>query len=526
MEYTALYRKYRPDSFESVCGQEHIVTTLKNQIKYDRIAHAYLFCGTRGTGKTTLARIFAAAVNCTDGDDRPCGHCKSCEDFFHNRSLNVIELDAASNNGVDDVRALIEQTEYSPVDAKYKVYIIDEAHMLSGSAENALLKTLEEPPEYVIFILATTEPNKIKETIRSRCQKYEFRQITRELIETQIKKIAELENIEIDDDAVDYIAGAADGSMRDALSIFDSCLSFCLDSGKIDLKRVTDMLGTADHEAYRDLTLSLINKNSIRMLEIISELSRKGADYHRIVSDFLRYLRNFMIIKADSSLSDVLGISKPVVDSIIEITTMTEMPAIIEYIRILSALQQRIKTSSIKRIELETTLLLICESGSFDRKEQAIEEKTELKTKQRTIKDDEKEQAVKDKSIGSDERVGTIDEENKVSSLSVQEEEKPAISIKDISQNATGLTKAMLTKVKLNLGDKKIIFIADNGLTREYFEKENVKNEIHNILEKLGIIGYNIVCELNNMPKKIYTKEEKEDIIKKNIKNIDITWEE
>ncbi len=504
MEYTALYRKYRPNGFDSVCGQEHIVTTLKNQIKYNRIAHAYLFCGIRGTGKTTLARIFAAAVNCTGNDEKPCGHCKNCEDFFHNRSLNVIELDAASNNGVDDVRALIEQTEYSPVDAKYKIYIIDEAHMLSGSAENALLKTLEEPPEYVIFILATTEPNKIKETIRSRCQKYEFHQITGEVIKGQIKKISELEGIEIDDDGVDYIAGVADGSMRDALSIFDSCFSFCLDNKKIDLKDVTDMLGTADYTAYRDLILSLINKNSVGVLKVINELSKKGADYQRIVSDFLLYLRNVMIIKADSSLSDVLGISKSVVQSINEVVTIMEMPVILEYIKILSALQQRIKTSTIKRIELESTLLLICENG-----EKPLSDK-KSKTVQQEVCIIEKDTQLKQEKIEENQPV----------------EAEPLISIDDISKNASGLTKAMLTKIKLNIKDKKIIFIADNDLTREYFEKDSIKSEIHNILAKLGITGYNVGCELTSVPKKVYTKEEKEDIIKNNIKNIDITWED
>jgi len=511
MEYTALYRKYRPNGFDSVCGQEHIVTTLKNQIKYNRIAHAYLFCGIRGTGKTTLARIFAAAVNCTGNDEKPCGHCKNCEDFFHNRSLNVIELDAASNNGVDDVRSLIEQTEYSPVDAKYKIYIIDEAHMLSGSAENALLKTLEEPPEYVIFILATTEPNKIKETIRSRCQKYEFHQITGEVIKGQIKKISELEGIEIDDDGVDYIAGVADGSMRDALSIFDSCFSFCLDNKKIDLKDVTDMLGTADYTAYRDLILSLINKNSVGVLKIINELSKKGADYQRIVSDFLLYLRNVMIIKADSSLSDVLGISKSVVQSINEVVTIMEMPVILEYIKILSALQQRIKTSTIKRIELESTLLLICENG----KSSLSDEK--LKTVQQDIRMTEKNQPVEVKR--------PIEAEQPVE-IKQPVEAEPVISIDDISKNASGLTKAMLTKIKLNIKDKKIIFIADNDLTREYFEKDSIKSEIRNILSKLGITGYNVGCELTSVPKKVYTKEEKEDIIKNNIKNIDITWED
>ena len=229
MSYTALYRKYRPSEFEDVKGQDHIVTTLKNQIKADRIGHAYLFCGTRGTGKTTVAKIFAKAVNCEHPvDGSPCGECQSCKAIAAGSSMNVIEIDAASNNGVENIRQIREEVSYSPTQGKYKVYIIDEVHMLSIGAFNALLKTLEEPPSYVIFILATTESHKIPITILSRCQKYDFRRISIETISARLMDLLEQEGVEAEEKAVRYVAKAGDGSMRDALSLLDQCIAFYL----------------------------------------------------------------------------------------------------------------------------------------------------------------------------------------------------------------------------------------------------------------------------------------------------------
>ena len=222
MSYQALYRKWRPDTFEDVKGQDHIVTTLKNQISADRIGHAYLFCGTRGTGKTSVAKIFARAVNCEHPvNGSPCGECPACKAIAAGTSMNVIEIDAASNNGVDNIREIREEVQYSPTEGKYKVYIIDEVHMLSIGAFNALLKTLEEPPAYVIFILATTEAAKIPITIMSRCQRYDFHRISIETIADRLTQLMKAENISVEDRAIRYVAKAADGSMRDALSLLD-----------------------------------------------------------------------------------------------------------------------------------------------------------------------------------------------------------------------------------------------------------------------------------------------------------------
>ena len=250
MSYTALYRKFRPAEFEDVKGQDHIITTLKNQIKADRIGHAYLFCGTRGTGKTTVAKIFAKAVNCEHPvDGSPCGECTMCKNIAAGTSMNVIEIDAASNNGVDNIREIREEVSYRPTEGRYKVYIIDEVHMLSIGAFNALLKTLEEPPEYVIFILATTEAHKIPITILSRCQRYDFKRITIDTIAARLDELMKKEQVEVEEKAIRYIAKAADGSMRDALSLLDQCIAFYLGQ-KLTYDHVLEVLGAVDTDVF------------------------------------------------------------------------------------------------------------------------------------------------------------------------------------------------------------------------------------------------------------------------------------
>ena len=253
MSYTALYRKFRPSEFEDVKGQDAIVRTLKNQINADRIGHAYLFCGTRGTGKTTVAKIFAKAVNCEHPvDGSPCGTCEACRAIAAGNSMNVIEIDAASNNGVENIRQIREEVEYAPTEGKYKVYIIDEVHMLSIGAFNALLKTLEEPPSYVIFILATTEVHKIPITILSRCQRYDFHRISIETISARLTELLEKENVTAEERAVRYIAKAADGSMRDALSLLDQCIAFYLGE-ELTYEHVLEVLGAVDTEVFSSL---------------------------------------------------------------------------------------------------------------------------------------------------------------------------------------------------------------------------------------------------------------------------------
>lgn len=276
MSYTALYRKFRPVEFEDVKGQEHIITTLKNQIEANRIGHAYLFCGTRGTGKTTVAKIFAKAVNCEHPvNGSPCGECAMCRSIAAGTSMNVIEIDAASNNGVDNIREIREEVAYRPTEGKYKVYIIDEVHMLSIGAFNALLKTLEEPPEYVIFILATTEVHKIPITILSRCQHYDFKRISIETITDRMRDLMQEEQVEVEEKALRYVAKAADGSMRDALSLLDQCIAFYLGQ-KLTYDNVLEVLGAVDTDVFSRLLRSVIRRDVPKVLDIVDDLVMQG----------------------------------------------------------------------------------------------------------------------------------------------------------------------------------------------------------------------------------------------------------
>ncbi|MBR2190126.1 MAG: DNA polymerase III subunit gamma/tau, partial [Eubacterium sp.] len=297
MSYQALYRKFRPNTFDEVKGQDHIVTTLKNQINSDRIGHAYLFCGTRGTGKTSVAKILARAVNCENPQDgSPCMECETCKTSEGGSAPNIIEMDAASNNGVDDVRQIIEEIQYSPTVGKYTVYIIDEVHMLSGPAFNALLKTLEEPPAYVIFILATTEPHKIPVTILSRCQRYDFKRISIETIVDRLQELMDKEGISVDEKALRYIAKVADGSMRDALSLLDQCIAFYSDQ-ELTYEKVLEVLGAVDSEVFSRLIRCIIQGDVASTMKILDEVVIQGRELGQFVNDFIWYLRNLMLVK-------------------------------------------------------------------------------------------------------------------------------------------------------------------------------------------------------------------------------------
>ena len=272
MSYVALYRKWTPDTFDEVKGQDHIVTTLRNQIKNDRLGHAFLFCGTRGTGKTSIAKIFAKACNCEHPvDGSPCNECASCRAISDGSSLNVIEIDAASNNGVDNIRQIREEVAYPPTEGKYKVYIIDEVHMLSPGAFNALLKTLEEPPSYVIFILATTESHKIPITISSRCQKYDFRRIPVDVISDRLEELMNREGLDADKKAIDYIAKSGDGSMRDALSILDQCVAFNLGQ-KLTYDNVLETIGAVDIDTFARLLECVLESDVEHAIDVVDEV--------------------------------------------------------------------------------------------------------------------------------------------------------------------------------------------------------------------------------------------------------------
>lgn len=360
MSYTALYRKFRPAVFADVRGQEHIVTTLKNQLKAGRIGHAYLFTGTRGTGKTTVAKIFARTVNCENPtEDGPCGQCRICRAIAAGASMNVIEIDAASNNGVDNIREIVEEVSYSPAEGKYKVYIIDEVHMLSIGAFNALLKTLEEPPSYVIFILATTEVHKLPVTILSRCQRYDFRRISIDTITQRMQELIETENVRVEERALRYIAKTADGSMRDALSLLDQCIAFHLGQ-ELTYDKVLDVLGAVDTEVFSRLLCSVLDRDALGCVKLLEEIVMQGRELTQFVTDFTWYLRNLMLVKASDDLEDVIDMSTDNLTRLKEEAEAADTDRIVRYIRIFSELSGQIRYAAQKRILVEIALIKLC----------------------------------------------------------------------------------------------------------------------------------------------------------------------
>ncbi len=360
MSYTALYRKFRPDTFADVKGQDHIVTTLKNQIRAGRIGHAYLFTGTRGTGKTTVAKILARTVNCENPtQEGPCGQCRICRAIAAGASMNVIEIDAASNNGVDNIREIVEEVSYSPAEGKYKVYIIDEVHMLSIGAFNALLKTLEEPPSYVIFILATTEVHKLPITILSRCQRYDFKRITIDTIAARMRQLTEAEQVRVEEKALRYIAKAADGSMRDALSLLDQCIAFNL-GDELTYDKVLDVLGAVDTEVFSRLLRCVLDRNVLGCVQLLEEIVMQGRELTQFVTDFTWYLRNLMLVQSSDNLEDVIDMSSDNLVRLKEEAEMVDMNRIVRYIRIFSELSGQIRYASQKRILVEIALIKLC----------------------------------------------------------------------------------------------------------------------------------------------------------------------
>ncbi len=311
MAYQALYRKYRPTNFDEVVGQTHIIQTLKNAIVQNRIAHAYLFCGPRGTGKTSIAKIFAKTLNCTNSQDAPCGVCENCKMAANGSHPDIIEIDAASNNGVDEVRNLIDKVKYAPMQGKYKIYIIDEVHMMTSGAFNALLKTIEEPPAHVIFIFATTEPNKVLPTIISRCQRFDFNKVSMHDIKYRSSVVCKNEGIEIDENGLTLIAQLADGGMRDALSILDQCVAYC--SSHIDVNDIRKIYGVVTSEDIGKLFYSVYKKDVDSFVKDIQKYSDMGMDIKRLTADFIHMLKDSLILDYSENSTLVSDMNKDMI---------------------------------------------------------------------------------------------------------------------------------------------------------------------------------------------------------------------
>lgn len=484
MSYQALYRKFRPTEFEDVKGQEHIVTTLKNQIKADRIGHAYLFCGTRGTGKTTVAKIFAKAVNCEHPvDGSPCGECPYCRAIADGSSMNVIEIDAASNNGVDNIRQIREEVSYRPTEGKYKVYIIDEVHMLSTGAFNALLKTLEEPPSYVIFILATTEAHKIPITILSRCQRYDFHRISIDTIAARLSDLMQQEKVDVDEKAIRYVAKAGDGSMRDALSLLDQCIAFHLGE-TLTYENVLEVLGAVDTEVFSRLLRQIIDKNVAAAISILDELVDEGRELGQLVSDFTWYLRNLLLIQSSDDMEEVLDMSQDSIDALKEEAKLISPEVLLRYIRIFSELGNQVRYASQKRIVIEIAIIKLC--------------RPEMETDQTSIIDrlESLEQKMAQGVPAAQVQAGTMPQNTTPGAAQVKKPELPKAIPEDIQaaiknwrsiiSEVGGNTKVYLNKAVPTLGnasDLQLVFDDENAYA--YLE-ENRAGCLDTIKEKLA----------------------------------------
>lgn len=471
MSYTALYRKFRPEGFEEVKGQDHIVTTLKNQIKASRIGHAYLFTGTRGTGKTSVAKIFAKAVNCEDlQDGSPCGKCAMCRAIGSGASMNVIEIDAASNNGVDNIREIVDEVSYSPAEGKYKVYIIDEVHMLSIGAFNALLKTLEEPPSYVIFILATTEVHKIPITILSRCQRYDFKRITIDTITNHMKELLDTEEIQVEERALRYIAKTADGSMRDGLSLLDQCIAFHLGQ-VLSYDKVLDVLGAVDTEVFGQLLGHVLDRNVLGCIDLLEEIVMQGRELYQFVTDFTWYLRNLMLVKVSDNIEDVIDASTENLQRLKEEANRVEMSMVMRYIRIFSELSGQLRYASQKRIMVEMALIKLCKPAMEMDKDSLLDRIREM--------EDKLEQGIPAMPAGYGARgsgqEGVVAERKPKPQLpkAIPEDVKNIVSKwPAIVGQAQNPMKMYLKSAKLSLGgDNRLMLVLEDGLASDYFLK-------------------------------------------------------
>ena len=430
MSYKSLYRKYRPMRFEDVCGQQFIVKTLSNAIKNNKIGHAYLFCGTRGTGKTTIAKIFAKLVNCLNPlDNVPCGECEICLNENTDEIPDIIEIDAASNNGVDEIRELKNKIKLMPVMCKYKVYIIDEVHMLSTGAFNALLKTLEEPPEHVIFILATTEPQKLPITIISRCQRFDFKKINVLDISKRLKYISKREGIDIDDEAIEEIAKLSEGAMRDAIGLLDQISSF--DDSKITVEDIYTIRGSVSNRVLIELIEKYIENDASSILSIVDDIYLSGKDFYRLSEDILVFYRNMLISKVAPSYFEDKALQLK--DDIMRLSSKIEVKRIERMIKKLEELLRNIKSSDYPRILFETTIL-----SDLDLDESFENEKTTTeKDKTFVLGINEVDSKSKNKEIKLDKNINEIIKEE------FKEKDIKKVTTKNKSNNSFAITDAL-----------------------------------------------------------------------------------
>ena len=544
MSYTALYRKFRPTEFGDVKGQDHIITTLQNQIKANRIGHAYLFCGTRGTGKTTVAKIFAKAVNCEHPvDGSPCGECETCRSIAAGTSMNVIEIDAASNNGVDNIREIREEVAYRPTEGRYKVYIIDEVHMLSIGAFNALLKTLEEPPEYVIFILATTEVHKIPITILSRCQHYDFKRISIETITNRMKELMDTEHVDVEDKALRYIAKAADGSMRDALSLLDQCIAFYMGQ-KLTYDNVLEVLGAVDTDVFSRLLRKVIGRDVAGVLDVVDDLVMQGRELTQLAADFTWYLRNLLLVKTSDNIEDVLDVSTENMAQLKEEAQMIEPDMLFRYIRIFSELSNQLKYATQKRVMLEVALIKLCTPAMENTQDslldriRAVEEKVEKGIDAAAVLQvqggyvpgagyqDGAYGAGGDGSGvpgGGSGASGSAGVRKELPNAIPEDVQEVVMNFRSIVGEASGILQGSLKKARLSLGgDNRLMIVLPDPLSESVVGREDHVQELENLIEQR--IGKKVEIEVRHVEEGRHFEDTFVDIEQKI--NMEITVED
>ncbi|ADG80964.1 DNA polymerase III subunit gamma/tau [Thermincola potens] len=361
MSYMALYREWRPQIFQDIVGQQHITRTLQNAIKANRIAHAYLFCGPRGTGKTTTAKVFAKALNCKEGPNaEPCNQCNNCIRITDGVSMDVLEIDAASNRGIDEIRDLREKVKFSPTEGRYRIYIIDEVHMLTTEAFNALLKTLEEPPHHVIFILATTEPHKIPTTILSRCQRFDFRRIGTGEIVDRLRDVCESLQVQTDEETLTLLAKTAEGGLRDALSVLDQCIAF--GGQRVTVEEVNTVLGTVDQELLFKMVDYFINKDSTSALFLVDDIVNQGKDLRQFSKDMTEHLRNLLLIQVSDHAGELIAVTESTLQMLEEQAQKVSRNMILRLIDIFSLTEREVRWSNQPRLNLELAVIEACKA--------------------------------------------------------------------------------------------------------------------------------------------------------------------
>lgn len=525
MSYQALYRKYRPKDFDSVKGQDHIITTLANQIKSDRVGHAYLFCGTRGTGKTTVAKIFAKAVNCENpGPKGPCGVCPMCQAIENQTSMNVVEIDAASNNKVDDIRQVIDEVQYSPAEGRYKVYIIDEVHMLSTSAFNALLKTLEEPPSYMIFILATTEAYKIPLTILSRCQRYDFKRIDVSTISGRLRELLDKEGVQAEDNALDYIARQADGALRDGLSLLEQCISFYFGE-TLTYEKVLNVLGAVDQGIYHELLEGLLHSSVDQILLVVKSMVEQGKDLTRFVNEFVWYLRNLLVVKTASSSENLVDMSEENRKELERFADEMDMNTLFRCIRIMSELANDMKYHNDKRVLLEVTLVKMCRPQMEQDYESIIQRLNQLEQLnedlQVAMETGQLAVAANPQPSGGGEAPAPKKE---IRPEAIPDDVKSVVaSWKQVLARLNPVTRSMLAEVRVSVSEAGRLILAFSEQTKaQYFQREQIQRELTEVMGQLTGKEVGLDIRLAETRQEINALPELRNIIK----NVEIEYME